>query len=352
MVQTTKSILVVGAGAVGVITAASLAKAGYQVDLVCKYDDYASMASKRGLKVSGFKGSYIQKVSSVASVEDIRGKRDIVILAVKANDIEDIGRRIIPILHSSSLVVSMQNGICEYDLQRIVGAERVVGCIVGWGATMQTQGDVALTSGGDFVIGYPGREPDGALVELATILGSVLPVRISSELMGQLYSKLIINSCITSLGAITGLLLGKMLLKRKARILFIEIIREAMELAHIIKINVAPYAGKLDYYSFISHKGLRGGLRQHLLILAIGLKYRRLKSSSLQSLERGRPTEIDYLNGFIARQGKEFGVPVPVNAAIVLMIHEIELGKRDISPINLDDWRFVKYYGNNVPFKI
>lgn len=86
--------------------------------------------------------------------------------------------------------------------------------------------------------------------------------------------------------------------------------------------------------------------------MVIGLKYRRLKSSSLQSLERGKLTEIDYLNGFIARNGKEFGVPVPVNSAIVKMIHEIEVGRREISLNNLDDWRFVKYYRNNIPFII
>jgi 2-dehydropantoate 2-reductase len=352
MVQANKSILVVGAGAIGGITAASLAKAGYPVELVCKYDDYAELASSKGLNVKGINGRYNQTVPSVASIEEIKGKRDIVLLAVKATDLEDVANRILPYLHKSSLVVSMQNGICEFDLQKIVGSERVVGCIVGWGATMKSPGNFILTSGGDFVIGYPGRVPDGALIELATILESILPVRISSELMEHLYSKLIINSCITSLGAITGLLLGNMLLRRKARILFIEIIKEAMELAYIMKINVAPYGGKLDYYRFIGHKGWKGKLVQHLLIMFIGLKYRRLKSSSLQSIERGRLTEIDYLNGFIARNGKEYGVPVPVNSTVVKMIHEIELGKREISPVNLDDWRFAKYYRNSIPIKI
>jgi len=231
MVKANKSILIVGAGAIGGITAAFLAKAGYTVDLVCKYDDYATRASSIGIGVKGIKGSFRQQVQSVASIEEVRGKRDLILLAVKATDLEDSGKRLIPYLHEKSLVVSMQNGICEYDLQRIVGADRVVGCIVGWGGTMETQGEMVLTSRGDFVIGYPNREPDGALVELASVLGSVLPVRISSDLMGQLYSKLIINSCITSLGALTGLLLGKMLMKSKARILFIEIINEAMELA-------------------------------------------------------------------------------------------------------------------------
>lgn len=346
MGQFDKNILVVGAGAIGGITAAFLAKKGYSVELVCKYDEYASRVNSVGVSVSGIGGTFTQRVSSVASIEEVKGKWDIILLAVKATELEDAAHRIKPLVHDDSLIVSMQNGICEYELQRILGTERVVGCIVGWGATMNKPAEPILTSKGDFVIGYPEREPDARLTELAMILGSVLPVRISAGMIGQLYSKLIINSCITSLGAITGLLLGDMLNRRKARILFIEIIKEAMELAYIMKIDVAPYGGKLDYYRFIGYRGVMGNIRRHMLILLIGMKYRRLKSSSLQSLERGKLTEIDYLNGFIARNGKQYGVPVPVNTAIVDIIHEIERGERRITAGNLDDGKFMKYYNN------
>jgi 2-dehydropantoate 2-reductase len=76
----------------------------------------------------------------------------------------------------------------------------------------------------------------------------------------------------------------------------------------------------------------------------MGMKYKKLKSSSLQSLERGRLTEIDFLNGYIASNGKMHGVPVPVNTALVDMVHEIEDGKREISPDNLNDKVFINYY--------
>jgi 2-dehydropantoate 2-reductase len=69
----------------------------------------------------------------------------------------------------------------------------------------------------------------------------------------------------------------------------------------------------------------------------IGFKYRRLKSSSLQSISRGKPTEVDYFNGYIAKKGAEYGVPTPVNTRIVQMIKEIEAGKRKIDPANFLD---------------
>ena len=101
--------------------------------------------------------------------------------------------------------------------------------------------------------------------------------------MGHLYSKLIINSCISSLGAICGLYLGKMLGIRKIRNIFIEIIREAVEVSDRMGIRIEVFGGRLDFRKFISGNGFVANLKRHLMIRFIGFKYRRLKSSSLQS---------------------------------------------------------------------
>jgi 2-dehydropantoate 2-reductase len=69
----------------------------------------------------------------------------------------------------------------------------------------------------------------------------------------------------------------------------------------------------------------------------VGLKYRRLKSSMLQSLERGRRCEIEFMNGYVVEKGLEKGVPTPVNAALTTMVREIEGGTRPIRPENLRD---------------
>ncbi|MCD4768606.1 MAG: hypothetical protein K8R35_00365, partial [Bacteroidales bacterium] len=204
-------------------------------------------------------------------------------------------------------------------------------------------GDLLITSDNDFILGYFDNDPDEKLKEVSEILSSFIPSRMVTNMLGYRYSKLIINSCITSLGAISGLNLGQILRRRKARLLFIEIINEAMELAHIMRINVEPYGGKLNYYDFVKLRGFFGRLKQHITISYIGFKYRRLKSSSLQSLQRGNRTEIDYLNGYIVVNGREFGVPVPVNGEITRQIHEIEEGNRKITPLNFDDAAFENY---------
>ena len=103
-----------------------------------------------------------------------------------------------------------------------------------------------------------------------------------------------------------------------------------MDVAHAQGLKVPPFGGRLDYDKLLAGDGALDNLRRHAMILLVGLKYRRLKSSSLQSLERGRPTEIDYFNGFIAQKGEELGVDCPINRRLTVMIKEIEGDKRSI----------------------
>lgn len=339
-----KSILVVGAGSIGGISAAYLKNEGYDVEIVCKYEEYRDIIIDKGISVSGVKGALREKMNAHVMIRDTGSKKDIILLAVKATDMIEAAEDLKPLLKEDSLVVSMQNGICEPELGRILGNDHIVACIVGWGATMDKPGELLMTSGGDFVIGYIDRPRDERLDEIAKLLGAIHPVRISDNMMGHLFSKLIINSCITSLGAITGLLLGEMMRRRKARKLFIAIIREAVELAYVLQVKIEDYGKKLNYYDFVDDNKVFAETRRHIKLWLMGLKYRRLKSSSLQSLQRGKLTEIDFLNGYISSNGREYGVPTPVNEAIVKMIHEIEDSKREITPRNLDEEVFQKYY--------
>jgi 2-dehydropantoate 2-reductase len=331
-------VAVVGAGAIGGTTAAFLAKAGWDVELVCKHQKTVDLAADPGLHVCGVRGDHNVKVKAVKKIADLTASFDIVLLATKATDCADAARALLPLLGDDGFVVSLQNGICEDVIAEVLGRERVVGCVVGWGATMHGPGELEVTSEGEFVIGNIDGNPDQRLPRLKEMLDCVVPTRISPNIMGELYSKLIINSCINSLGVIAGLRLGKLLAHRRVRSVFIRIMHEAMAVAHAMKLKVEPGSGgKLDYYRFLNNPSLLSRLWRHVFIRMIGFKYRRIKSSSLQSLERGRLTEVDFLNGYICDKGREYRVPTPVNAAVVRMIKEIEAGTRKIAPANLLD---------------
>jgi 2-dehydropantoate 2-reductase len=156
-----------------------------------------------------------------------------------------------------------------------------------------------------------------------------------ADIFEQLYSKLVINSCITSVGALCGLTLGGMMARRDARSLFIRIIREAIAVADALRLRVPPYGGRFDYYRFLRGAGFAAALRRHLFLQLFGFAYRRLTSSSLQSLQRGRRTEIDNFNGYIVRRGAEKNVAAPVNARVVALVKRIEAGELAITPANL-----------------
>lgn len=330
-------ICVIGPGAIGGAVAGILKREGYLVELVAKHPDLAEKVSSKGIEISGVCGDFTIQVPAVALSEELKGTFDYVLIATKADGLTESASSILPFLHADSRVVSMQNGICEEKLAEIVGEERTVGCVVGFGSTMHEPGKVEMTSSGEFIIGNWNREPDKRLEQLSEILGHVVQTRITGEIFLELYSKLIINACITTLGVICGQYLGEMLVKRKARNLFIKIIREAVEVAGAMGITVPPGAsGKLDYYKFLS-KGPLSGFKRHLTIRVIGMKYRKLKSSSLQSLERGRKTEVNIYNGYIAAKGRELGVSTPINEQLTRMVLEIEDGKRKIDPANFDE---------------
>ena len=343
MISNDLSLLVAGVGAVGGITAALLRKKGYDVEVVCKYDDYASLIINDGLEVKGAAGDYKVKMPAYSSVNQITERKDVIFLATKATDMIEAAKAILPVLKEKGHLVSLQNGLCEDELAQIVGSERIIGCVVGWGATMELRGKLFMSSRGDFILGYPNRKPDEFIESLAEIMSAIVPVRTTDNILGHLYSKLIINSCITPLGAICGLFLGRMLFRKKARKIFIEIIREAITVADKMKIEVEVFGGKLNFYNFLKGEGTLGKIKRHITLMVVGFKYRKLKSSSLQSIERGKPTEIEYLNGYIVRNGLALGVPVPLNTAIVNMIHEIEKGTRKISESNFEDPIFDRF---------
>ncbi len=341
MSQDSVTVAIVGAGAIGGVTAAFMTKAGWDPEVVCKHKETVQLARDRGIHVFGVRGDQLVRVNAVESIADLAGQKNVVLLATKATDVVDAAKELLPFLYKDSAVVTMQNGICEEAVAQVVGPHRVIGCVVVWGATLRSPAEIEMTSTGEFVIGSLHSPSNKWLAVVKDMLSSVFPARISDNIRGELYSKLIINSCINSLGAITGAPLGELLRVRKVRNIFMGLMREMMSVAEAMKIKVAPGSGgRLDYYRLLEDRGLLADLKRHLALRIAGLKFRKIRSSSLQSLERGRKTEIDYLNGYICERGREYGVPTPMNDVVVAMVKEIEAGSRKITLDNLRDAAF------------
>ncbi len=328
-----KKIAVVGAGAIGGITAACLQKSGLDVEVVYKHQNTTDGINSTGLHVFGLRGDETVMVKVVKEISELSGKKDLVLLATKATECLEAARELLPFLHVDSHVVSMQNGICETALAEVLGESRVIGCVVDWSATMLTPGELELTNEGEFIIGPIDSGELTQLAPIQTILQTVMPTRISDNILAELYSKLVLNACMNSLCVVTGLEISHLLKLKSGRKLFIGIMREALAVAEAAGIRIPP--GRLNFYKFLNPPNLLGDIKRYLFLRIMAAVSKKIKLSSMQSIARGRKTEVDFLNGYISNLGRSHQIPTPLNDIMVAMVKEIEHGTRTMSIDNL-----------------
>ena len=332
-------IIVAGAGAIGGTVAVLLKEAGFDVSIMCHSSASKEIIEKEGFYLTGAKGDFYTHLDCYCSPEELSDKKfDIVIIATKYAHMAECAKTMLPFVADNGLVVGMQNGILTEELGEIVGRDKVVGCMIGFGATRNSVNNVTMTSKGEFYVGMlDGRKPRNLEV-FAEMLRTVLPTKISPEIHRQQYSKLIINSCINAVAGITGKVLGEILQDVRARDLFLNIAREGMAVAKAMGINVPKYGVMLEYKMLALGNNKYYNACCKLVVRMVGKLYADVKPSTLQSLEKGELTEIDILNGYFVENGNKYGVATPVNTKLVEMIHEIEQGKREMTSDNLAEF--------------
>jgi len=344
--ESSPRILLMGCGAVGGVIAAGLLESGYDVTLVTHNTSISGVIVTHGLRAVTPDGTHTLSPEMCADLTHtdltgVTGSFDIVLLAMKATGVEAAARRVLPMLAPTGIVVTLQNGIVEDRVASVIGRKRVIGALVGWGATMHSPGIYERTSRGEMIIGELNGSTTERIQRLKTVLDAAAPTAVSTNIYGALWSKLAINCVVTTLGATTGQLLGQMLRQARIRRLALSIISEVMDVATALGVALEPVGGTLDLQRLYLPSSRRGGgftpsaVPKHAIIGLVGLRFRKLKSSMLQSLERGREPEIAYLNGYVVERGREKGVSTPVNTALTTMVQQIARGERQIRPRNL-----------------
>ena len=231
-------------------------------------------------------------------------------------------------------MICLQNGLCEQRVARIAGEARTVGAVVAWGAAMPEPGLYDRTAAGGFTLGRLDGSSDGRLQEIARALECIGPTEITRNLTGKRWSKLAINCNISSLGTIGGDRLGALLQHRFVRRLGLEVMTEVVHVARRERVTLEKVSGTLDleWIALTEEERRASGspslLAKHALLYAVGLRFRRMRSSMLAAIERGREPSVDYLNGEVVDRGKKHGVPTPLNARVRSLVWEIAGGKR------------------------
>lgn len=328
-------ILVVGAGGIGGTIAATLAERGLPLACVAR-GATAEALRLRGFDLEDERGRRL--VRGAASIHEAPppGPWDLALLAVPPDRLEEAADAALPALAPEGALVCLANGLPEERLAPIAGGDRVLGAVVAWGASSPEPGVYRRTSAGGFTLGRVDGAADPRLASLAALLESVGPCRITSNLRGARWSKLALNCAVSALGLVGGDRLGALLRVRRVRRLALEIMSEAVAVAAAEGVRLEPIAGTIDLQWIALTDAERGAaasaslLAKHGVLLAVGARYRRLRSSMLAALERGRVPPIDRLNGEVVVRARAHGIPAPVNEAVVEAVHA--LARREARP--------------------
>ena len=290
-------IAVVGAGAVGCYFGAMLARAGVPVTLIGRRQ-HVEAINRDGLFLE--RSDFQEYVKVQASTEiDVVRDATIILLCVKTTDTENAALQIAPHLAADALLVSFQNGVDNVErIQRATGINAIP-AVVYVAAAMSGPGRVKHNGRGDIVIGDVPR--------VSTVFqGAGIPCRISDNIAGELWTKLVMNCAYNAVSAVTG--------SRYLPIKNNSLTRDVMK-GLIEEVVAVANAG-----------GIRMATANHLMAAALKLgdAMASATSSTQQDLSIGRLTEIDSLNGYVVRRGRELGVPTPVNSTLYALVKFLE----------------------------
>ena len=164
------------------------------------------------------------------------------------------------------------------------------------------------------------------LEQVKGILEHMCPVEIEENLLGARWSKLLINATFSGLGTLMNGTFGNVCDSMEGKNLALACMTEVMEVGRAAGVSFAPVQGKDITKLFYYTNGLKKAFAKILLPIAMKM-HRMIEPSMLQDVKKGKPCEVDAINGVVCAWGKKTGVPTPINDKIVEVVHRIEAGE-------------------------
>ncbi|MEH7181013.1 ketopantoate reductase family protein [Neobacillus vireti] len=320
---------VLGVGSLGTIIGALITKGGYDVDLIDINQEHVDALNQIGAKITGFLDETIPVKAKHPN--ELSGKYDVIFLLTKQVYTKSSLESILPFLHQDSVVCTLQNGIPEESVATIVGKERTVGGVVGFGATWIGPGVSELTTELDVVKKYAFDigELNGEITErihtLKDILGTVGYCEIVTNINGMKWSKLLMNATFSGMSAALGCTFGEVLYNADAMRSLANIADETIKVARAHHIRLVEMQGKdFENLELESQSDIPGKMAFYEEVWG---PHANLKASMLQDLEKGIKTEIDYINGYVSEKGREKNIPTPFNDMVCTLVNLSEEAK-------------------------
>ena len=320
-------VAIYGAGSLGTILGAFISKAGVPIELINRNKAHVEALQTKGAQVVGTM-NFNQPVVAYTP-DQMSGEYDILFLMTKQQHNAEVVQMLKGFLASDGVLVTFQNGLPEMQIADVLGEERVLGCTVAWGATMQSPGVCELTSEPDalsFSLGAVSEKKSKHFAKVKELLEKMGTVDVEENFLGTRWSKLLINAAFSGMSAVLGCTFGEAAGPKKSRRIVQKLIKECIDVCQVGGIRIEPVQGK-DIVKLLNYtNALKRAFSFFIIPIAIR-KHAKLKASMLQDLEKGKPTEVDAINGAVSEYGRKVGFPTPANDKVVEIIHRIERGE-------------------------
>ena len=328
-------VAIFGAGSLGTILGAYIGKAGEKIELINRNKAHIAALRENGAQVVGTV-QFTQPVVAYTP-DEMSGVYDIIFLMTKQQQNSEVVQMLKNFIAPDGVLVTFQNGLPEVQIAEILGEERVLGCTVAWGATLQAPGVCELTSAPDalsFSLGAVTEKRNAHFAKVKELLELMGAVEVEDNFIGTRWSKLLINAAFSGMSAVLGCTFGEAAGPRASRRVVQALIKECIDVCRAGNIRIEPVQGK-DIVKLLDYSNsLKKAFSFFIIPIAIR-KHAKLKASMLQDLEKGKPTEVDAINGAVSDYGRKVGCPTPMNDRVVEIIHKIEQGELKPSVDNL-----------------
>ncbi len=301
-------IAVVGAGAVGGYFGGMLARVGAPVIFIGR-QSFVDAVKQNGLFLDTVQFQERLRVEASTDLSAARGA-EIILFCVKTTDTADTARELAKVAAPNAVTVSMQNGVDNAEQIESASGLKALPAAVYVAASVPTPGTVKHVGRGDIVLG-PQNEITERIASIFTRAN--IPCRISENLSGELWTKLLWNCALNAMSALGKVTYGEVLASPDAKQLLESTVYEVITVAKATGIKLA-------------------GFEDQKVALAAAYKIAEqmaaTRSSTAQDMMRGKKTEIDSLNGFIVRRARELNIPVPINHALFTLVKLAERGSK------------------------
>ena len=325
-----------GAGSLGTVLGAYISKSGTEIELVNRNKAHTEALNKNGAVIKGT----VEMTVPVKAIfpDQMEGEYDVIFLMTKQLYNEEVVTFLKPFLSENGVIVTLQNGIPEPGIAEIVGKNHTMGCVVEWGATLSAPGESTLTSEPDSLSFHMGKMEgitDEQFNLVKDLLEKMCPVHFEENLLGARWSKLLINATFSGLGTVVGGLFGDVSEDKEVRKVAVRCMKECIDVGHAAGEEFVPVQGKDITKLFYYTNPLKRKFAELLLPVAMK-KHRLLEPSMLQDLKKGKPCEVDAINGVVCDWGKKCGVPTPINDKIVEVIKKEQNNELPLSRSNIE----------------